>query len=96
MEVALNLDVLVLAGVAVSYATQVLKSQFVPVQFQKYPRLTAAVASLVASVVVVWQQNVPFSSLEVVDWVKVVLSILLVAAIAYNTLVKGSTPKLES
>jgi len=84
------IQTILLSGVAVSVATQILKSKYIPVAFQKYPRTTAAVASLIASCWVVYEK---LGSIDLSDWTRVVplaISTLLVAAVTYNQILKPS------
>lgn len=80
-------------GVATTLAVQLLKSKFIPfIPAEKYPRITAAVVSAVASVAALVQSGVTWafvtSTPEVI--VAVVGGTLLVAASVYNNVVKSS------
>lgn len=84
-------------GVATTLAVQLLKSKLIPfVPAEKYPRITAAVVSAVASVAALVQSGVSWafvtSTPQVI--VAVVGGTLLVAASVYNNVLKtnGSQP----
>lgn len=82
---------IIVSGVATSVAVEILKSKYIPVQFQKYPRLTALVVALVASVVAVY--NSPVKTIIVdtpIEWVGLVAGVLIVASVTYNNIFKGS------
>lgn len=80
-------------GVATTLAVQLLKSKLIPfVPAEKYPRITAAVVSAVASVAALVQSGVSWafvtSTPQVI--VAVVGGTLLVAASVYNNVIKSS------
>lgn len=80
-------------GVATTLAVQLLKSKLIPfVPAEKYPRITAAVVSVVASVAALVQSGVSWafvtSTPQVI--VAVVGGTLLVAASVYNNVIKSS------
>lgn len=80
---------LIVSGVSVAVAVEILKSNLIPVQFQKYPRLTALAASVAASVIAVF--NSPIRAVVIdtpVEWVAVVAGTMIMAAITYNQIFK--------
>lgn len=95
MEQVINfIQVLLVGGFATTIAVQFLKSNFIPVQFQKYPRLTAFGVSILATVVAVWQQcqNVVAGCQTLLqqplDYVAATIGIFLVAIVTYNALLR--------
>lgn len=90
----LNQATLLAAG-AVLLVQQVLKLKVVPVSFaNKYPVFTNFGLSIVAAVVAVWQ-TVEFSAMDTWDWLVLVGTISVVAAIAYNMTLSNS-PTIKS
>lgn len=88
-----NFDILALAAIATVVATQILKSTLIPVPFQKYPRTTAALASLGASVWAVYQTgfDVLSTTKSTVQFLAFVFATLLISAVTYNNVVKKPT-----
>jgi 2-keto-3-deoxy-6-phosphogluconate aldolase len=69
------------SGVATTIGTQLLKSSLIPIPFQKSPRLTAFIVSVIASVAAVTQGGVDWANLR--DWtdiLPVVCGTLIVSA----------------
>lgn len=82
---------IIVSGVGTSIAVEILKSKYIPVQFQKYPRLTATVAALIASIIAVYNSPIQTISIDTpIEWVGVVAGVLIVASITYNNIFKGS------
>lgn len=80
---------LIVSGVSVAIAVEVLKSNLIPVQFQKFPRLTALGASIVASVIAVYTSPIKEVVVDTpVEWVAVVAGTLILSAITYNQIFK--------
>lgn len=71
-------------GGATILATQFLKSKYIPVQFEKYPRWTAGVISLVAAIITEWHAGIrlDFSNLPALG--AVFVGTLWVAVSVYN------------
>ena len=80
------------SGVAVSIATQMMKSDLVPVPAQKYPRITAAVVSIGGVVGAMFATGADLSMSSIMDWVGITAGILVTSAITYEMLIKKSTP----
>lgn len=78
----------VVGGGATSLATELLKSKYIPVQAQKYPRITAAIVSVVASGIFIWhtQAHPPTSDWKL--WVALAAATLITAADTYNHILK--------
>ena len=85
---------ILLSGTAVVIATQIMKLNVIPLPVQKYPRLTAAIASGVAALVSLYNSSVNFVVDSVWGWLAMAVGIWIVSAVAYNQIVKGS-PVLE-
>ncbi len=84
---------IIVSGVATTYSTQMLKSSLIPIPFQRSPRLTAFVVSVIASVIAVGQGfdfNAPFK--DWTDYVPVIAGTLLVSAATYKAIYKESPP----
>lgn len=78
------------SGLATTLATEALKSPLIPVPATKYPRITAAVVSLGASVVALLQSGFDFNSMAT-DWPSLVAlftGVLLIASVTYNQVIK--------
>lgn len=95
MEVEFFSRVAGLAALAVVAVQQVLKLKFIPVGFaNKYPVPTNILLSVVTSIIVVWR-----TALEPrvwTDWVILVATVSVVAAIVYNQLVSKWTELRET
>lgn len=89
MDLAFFTQATALAAIAVVVVQQILKLKFIPVAFaNKYPVPTNIVLSVVAAVVAVWQANIT-QPIVWTDWVALVTTIAVVAAIVYNNLLKN-------
>ena len=78
---------ILVSGVATTYSTQILKSSLIPAPFERSPRLTAFVVSLIASAIAVGQGidfNAPFKDWP--DYVPVIAGTLLVSAATYKAI----------
>jgi hypothetical protein len=86
---------ILVSGVASTYATQILKSSLVPVPFQKSPRLTAFIVSLIASAVAVMQGGIDFDKLrDWTDYLPVLCGTLIVAAATYKVVYQEPRPSV--
>lgn len=102
MSVIDLLQTILISGVATTVATELLKSKYIPVQFSKFPRITALVISIGATVFVAWQQCANLATgcqgilASPIDWIAAVLGTMLVATLTYNNIVnvKESDTKL--
>lgn len=89
MEIDVFAEVAGLSALAVVAVQQILKLKVVPVSFaNKFPVLTNVVLSLVAACVVAWQTRV--TPQTVTDWILLVATISVVAAIVYNQTLANS------
>lgn len=94
MQVIDFIQVILVGGVATTIAVQFLKSNFIPVQFSKYPRLTAFGVSLLATGVAVWQQcqNIVAGCQTLLqqplDYAAAVAGIFLIAVATYNAVLR--------
>lgn len=81
-------DTVIVAGVATTIATSLLKSKLIPVAFQNFPRLTAFVVSIIASVIAYSQKGIQISTFAVdpVQSVSYILAVFLMASITYNNI----------
>lgn len=81
MEYFTNISAL--AALAVVAVQQILKLKFIPVAFaNRYPVPTLILLSIVAAIIAVWQT--PVNPQSWTDWVLLVSTIGVVAAITYN------------
>jgi hypothetical protein len=72
-----------LSALAVVVVQQILKLKFIPIGFaNRYPVPTLLLLSLVAAVVAAWQDFV--APIVWTDWVQLIATIAVVAAITYN------------
>lgn len=94
MQVIDFIQVILVGGIATTIAVQFLKSNFIPVQFEKYPRLTAFGVSLLATAVAVWQQcqNIVAGCQTLLqqplDYASAVAGIFLIAVVTYNAVLR--------
>lgn len=86
-----NLDILAIAAAATTLATQILKSKYIPIPAQKYPRITAAIVALGASLFAVYQTgyDITSSTSNLTQFVAFVFATLLIASATYNNLLRG-------
>lgn len=77
-------------GGATVVATEILKSKYVPVAFEKYPRATAVVVSLVSAVIAEYQAGVNIDLHNVAQLAAVFVGTVFVAVSVYDHLVKKS------
>lgn len=90
MEFGLITRVAGLAALSVVAVEQLLKLKFIPVAFaNRYPVVTNIVLSLGAAILAVWQNFV--QPVVWTDWVLLVGTISVVAAVVYNQLVSNWT-----
>ena len=76
-----------LSGVGVAYVTQALKAKSIPVPAQKYPRTTALVLSLVATLISIYVANIDLIISAVWQIVVMVIGILLISALTYRRII---------
>ncbi len=94
MDVVNFLQAILVGGVATTLAVQLLKSNFIPVQFQAYPRLTALGVSIVATAVTIWQQCQTVVAgcqaflQQPVDYIAAVAGVFLIAVVTYNAVLR--------
>jgi hypothetical protein len=84
---------ILLGGGATLVGTQILKSKYIPIQFEKYPRTTAAVVSLIAAVVTIYQAHIAINLNSMANLAAAFVGILLVAISTYNHLNLSTTTK---
>lgn len=79
---------ILLSGVATTTATQLLKLNFIPIPVTKYPRLSAAVVAVLASLVTIYNTNL---ELVLDNWVQVVafmVGVFITSVVVYNAVIK--------
>lgn len=84
-----------ISGVGVSAITQILKDRRIPVPATKYPRATAAVGSVIATLISLYYGDVNLLLQGWVSYIGLFLVILLSSAFSYNILFKGLNPTGE-
>ena len=86
----MNEAILYSAG-AVLVLQQILKLRVVPVALaNKYPVITNIVLSAVAAIITVWQTGIDAGNMNAADWLVMVGTISVAAAIAYNNTFRNS------
>ncbi len=94
MNTVMLIQSLIVGGTATALATELLKSPYIPVPAQKYPRVTALIVSIIASVVAVMQSGFNATTLHSwTDGLALVCGTLIVSSVTYNQLIKGADPK---
>lgn len=89
MDIIELIKSVILGGGATVIATQLLKQEWVPIPFEKYPRLTAAAISLISAGVAVYQANgTIFNQEGVINWLTIGLGIMVVAVVVYTNIMK--------
>lgn len=86
------IQTILVGGVATTLAVQFLKSKVIPVEFQRFPRLSALGVSVVAAVIAAYQQCSDGSCSALVnqpiDYAGAVAGIFIVAVVTYNNVLK--------
>jgi len=80
--------VTMVAAAASVLGTEILKSSFIPVKFEKYPVITAGVVSAIATYVALLTQNFNFAWGNWTEALGTFVTVFLVAALTYNHIVK--------
>lgn len=89
MDLVTLIQSVLVGGSATTVATEVLKSPFIAfIKAESYPRTTAVILSVLASVLIILQQNIAFATLSVVNWISLAVGTLLVAVATYHGVVK--------
>jgi len=85
-----NLDILAIAAIATVIATELLKSNLIPVPFQSFPRITAAVMSLVATIAAIMQTgyDITSSTANLTQFIAFAFATFVISAVTYNNIVK--------
>lgn len=86
---------IIVSGAATAAATEILKLRAIPVPVQRYPRLSAAVVSVIASLVAVYVSAADILVNSLIGYVAFAVGTLLVSAITYNNLIKGAPVKTQ-
>ena len=86
MNTQVFLNSILVGGGATLLATQILKSKYIPIQFQKYPRTTAAVVSLIAAVVSEYNSGTSVNLHDLPTLTALFVGTLWVAINVYNHL----------
>lgn len=79
---------IILGGTASSALTEMLKLPFIPIAAQKYPRITAAILSVLSALVAFWVQHVPLTG-NVGELAATAAGAFLVSAITYKQALQG-------
>lgn len=82
---------ILVSGVATSYAVQFLKSSYVSwLPAEKYPRLTNAIVSVVATFIAVIFSDAVFVITTWWEWVAFFFGVMLLSANTYNSIISKS------
>lgn len=85
-----------LSALAVVVVQQILKSKLIPTGFaNRYPVPTNIILSVLASIVVLWNQ-LPAMTRDPLAWAVFVTTVAVVAAITYNNLLRPWTQLRET
>lgn len=90
MDVNTLIITILSGGLATTIATQILKSSAIAVEFQKYPRLTAGVISVIATLVAFQSQHFDFTTVLHSPGLAATIAggIWLISASTYNHIIK--------
>lgn len=89
MNIFILIQSIIIRGTATTFATEFLKSPFIPVAFQKYPRLTTILVAIIASLVSIHATGINISTLHGFnDWIEICLGTLVMSNLTYENLVK--------
>lgn len=83
---------LIVGGGTVAVATQLLKLDWFPVAVSKYPRLTSALLSVVASFVTIYVSGIDLVLVTPFDYIGFMVGTLILAAVTYKAVLKGTVP----
>lgn len=83
-------SVLVISGAGTTVATQILKLRFIPVPVTRYPRFTAAVVSVIASLVAAYNSDLNLLLNSGFQLFAFMVGVFIVSAITYNSIVGGA------
>lgn len=89
-------QIVVLGGVASSILTEVLKSNLIPLDFQKAPRWTVLLVSTGVSVLAVWLSPVSANLVSVLDWLTVIALTAGAAVFTYRNVLKDWANKYRT
>lgn len=87
---------IIVSGVGVAAVTQILKDYRIPVPATKYPRLTSAVLSVVATLISLYVVDLNILLVSGWHYAGLGVSILVASAFSYNILFKGLQPPKAS
>lgn len=79
---------ILLGGGATLIATQILKSDYIPVQFEKYPRATTVVVALISALIAEYQAGALMNYHNIASLGTIFVGTLLVAITVYNQIAK--------
>jgi peptidoglycan/LPS O-acetylase OafA/YrhL len=82
---------MIASGFAVSVATQLLKSDLIPIPAQKYPRLTTALISAIGAVAALFLSGTDITLNSILDYVGFTIGVIIMAAVTYHALLKQTT-----
>lgn len=85
------LNGVLIGGGATIIATQILKSRYIPIAFEKHKQWTTAAVSLVAAIITEYQSGITVNVNDISQLVAVFVGTLWVAISVYNHLKSGST-----
>lgn len=95
LDMATMAQLTVICGMATAAATEILKSPIIPIPFERAPRITAAVVSLIAAIIAMYNSGV--QSVDVTDLPQLLALAsftFLVAISTYNHLTARQDTKL--
>ncbi len=82
---------IVVSGVGISAVTQFLKDGRIPIPAEKYPRTTAAVGAVAATLISLYVGQINLLLNNWLQWGGFGLAILVASALSYNILFRGLT-----
>ena len=82
------LNYILVSGGATVIATQILKSKYIPIQFEKYPKETTFAVSVIAAIIAEYQAHVSFNWHNLPSLLSMFVGTILIAVLTYNHFVK--------
>lgn len=79
---------LLLSGVTVTLATQLLKSNYIPLPAQKYPRVVAGIASALGTLAALYLSNLHLLLNNLFEYAAFGVGVFLISVFTYNHVVK--------
>lgn len=82
---------ILVSGVTTSIVVQIFKSNVIPVPVSKYPRVTTAFVSVIASFVAIYLSGIDLVLQSPLQYLAFFIGVVITSSITYNNYLKGTT-----